>query len=256
MASISARSYQEFLVEELKSRKAQNPQFSMRSFAKFLSISPAQLSRLISGKRNLTPKQALKIAEKLGLSRHQLRSILSPVENQIEDKTQSFQTLKESEFSLISDWTYYAILSLGKLADNKAEPKWIAKRLGISEKEASASFNRLRELGYIHVSKKGTFKQSTKPLTISSEVGSAVIRKYHKQNLDLAKEKIEQVEASQRDFSSVTMAIHPAKIEKAKMMITDFRRAFAAEMELGEKSEIYTLALQFFPLTILERSSS
>lgn len=255
MTSVSSKSYQEFLVQELKIRQQQNPRFSLRSFAKFLSISPGQLSQLISGKRNLTSKQALKIAKKLKLSRHQVRSILSPVEHKTEDPSFAFQTLRESEFSLISDWKYYAILSLGKTAGNKAEAKWIAARLGISEKEASEAFNRLKDLGFIHVSKAGSFKQSTKPLTISSEVGSAAIRKFHKLNLDLAKTKIEQVAPLQRDYSAITMALNPSNLSKAKLMIADFRRALAAELEIGEKTEVYTLTIQLFPLTALEGNS-
>lgn len=38
---------------EFENRKAKNPHFSLRAFSRWLDISPAQVSQIISGKRRI-----------------------------------------------------------------------------------------------------------------------------------------------------------------------------------------------------------
>ena len=52
-------------------------------------------------------------------------------------------------FNLISDWHHYAILSLGDIKPNRANPKWISAQLGITLRDASNAFDRLLRLGLI-----------------------------------------------------------------------------------------------------------
>lgn len=252
MFETTPKNYQEFLVSELKSRQILNPRFSLRSFAKYLAISPGQLSQLISGKRNLTPKQAQKIAERLGLTGRQVQTLLAPFDKKPEADHEGYQEIEESQFSLISDWKYYAILSLARVSRNKSDPAWIANRLGISETEAQTAFERLLEMQYVQRTRTGGFKQVSSSLTISSQYGSAEIRKFHQGTLELAQKKIVEIEPCHRDYSSITLAFPLAKLEKARTMIAEFRRRFATEMEMGEKNQVYTLAIQFFPLTNLQ----
>ncbi len=251
-SAIAQHNYQQFLISELRNRQLLNPRFSLRSFAKFLSMSPSQLSQLISGKRNLTAKQALKIAEKLGLTRRQVQMLLAPLKDQAPSQLEGYQEIKEQEFSLISDWKYYAILSLARVTRNRAEPQWIAKRLAITTDEAKTAFERLLELKYIQPTRDGGVRQSSRALTISSPCGSSTIRKFHHQMIGLAQKKLDEVDPELRDFSSITMAFPLLKLEKARTMISEFRSSFATEMEMGEKNQVYTLAIQFFPLTLLQ----
>ncbi|HAG92455.1 MAG TPA: hypothetical protein DCL41_11310, partial [Bdellovibrionales bacterium] len=58
----------EMLNSEFNKRKGRNPNFSLRSFAKWLKISPAQLSQMMTGKRPITINSAQKIGDRLGLS--------------------------------------------------------------------------------------------------------------------------------------------------------------------------------------------
>ena len=95
----------------------------------------------------------------------------------------------------------------------------------------------------------GKFKQTSKPLKTKTDVPSEAVRKYHKQNLDLAKERIESVSLDERDYSSITMAINPAKLGKAKKMISEFKQKLCKELESGEAEEVYTFAAQLFPIS-------
>ncbi|MGZ3699878.1 MAG: helix-turn-helix domain-containing protein, partial [Bdellovibrionota bacterium] len=68
MLKHGSRHYSELLNEAFAERKAKNPSYSLRAFARYLAISAAALSQVLSRKRDLSKRNALKVAERLGLS--------------------------------------------------------------------------------------------------------------------------------------------------------------------------------------------
>jgi hypothetical protein len=44
------------------------------------------------------------------------------------------------------------------------------------------------------------------------------------------------------------LAINPKNIEKARAMIKRFRRELSTELERGEQTRVFSLAIQLFPL--------
>ncbi|HVK60432.1 MAG TPA: helix-turn-helix domain-containing protein, partial [Bdellovibrionales bacterium] len=60
--------WRRFLNDDLAARKARNSEFSLRSYAKLLALSPGHLSTILSGSRPITPKTALHIAKVLGIT--------------------------------------------------------------------------------------------------------------------------------------------------------------------------------------------
>lgn len=152
------------------------------------------------------------------------------------------------DFNTISDWYHFAILEMTFISDFKSDPKWIAKRLGISVHEANDAIDRLKRLELL-VESDGKLTKSDKNLATPTDHVSRAIRKRHKQILDRAKEALDEVEISERDFTSITMAIDPNKIELAKEKIKKFRRELSSVLEKGNPKEVYELSIQFFPLT-------
>ncbi len=243
--------HQDFLTQQLFERKKKNNQFSLRAFARILEISPSQLSGLISGKKNLTPKQAAHLIEKLELNEDDSTKMIREMHPGFKaPKTAltSIQTLTADQFRLISDWYHFAILSLGEFSDNQYSSRWISQKLGIDPTFAREAMSRLERMGIIRV-KDGRFKQTTKPLTTSKDVPSSAIRSYHRQNLQLASEKLESVPVEHREFLSITTATSRKKIERAKKMISEFSQKLSAELECENPTEVYTLAIQLFPVT-------
>lgn len=243
--------HQNFLMQQLVERKKKNAQFSLRAFARMLEISPSQLSGLINGKKNLTPRQAAHLIEKLNLNDDDSTNLIREMHPGFRgsySETPALQTLSEDEFRLISEWYHFAILSLGELPNNQANSKWIAQKLGIDSTLALEAFHRLERMGLIEV-RNDQFKQTTKPLTTTTDVPSAAVQSYHKQNLQIAAEKLEIIPVEGRQYLSITMASSPQKLEKAKKMIADFSQKLSAELECENPSDVYTLAIQLFPLT-------
>ena len=60
--------FREHLQAELLKRTKMNPRYSQRAFARFLSIQPDYLSKLLIGRRPITAKTISRLGAKLGLA--------------------------------------------------------------------------------------------------------------------------------------------------------------------------------------------
>lgn len=238
------------LQEELQRRKDKNPAYSLRAFAKSLSMSPAQLSQLVSGKRPLTLKTFEKVARELMLSPIEKKRALEALAQSVAQELHPNNLqMKEDEFRLVSDWYHFAILSLTKVKGAKKDPVWIAKRLGIAIIDAKLAVERLERMGVLSPGE--TFKQITEPIRVLSEVPSQAIQKWHRQMISMATEKLSHVPVDRRDYSGMVMAIDPKNLPRAKKAIEDFQEELVSLMEQGEPTEVYAMSCQLYPLTPL-----
>ena len=136
------------LREELKLRQKKNESYSMRAFARDLDISPGYLWDFTSGKRSLSEKNARKIAQILKMNQDEQKSfVLSS-----QCKKNDYQKGGEL-YQLISYWHHFAVLNLSKDPMNEATPKWVAKRLLITEEEAKTALELLIETELITIVK-------------------------------------------------------------------------------------------------------
>lgn len=246
---------QSILIKELGQRKERNPLFSLRAFARQLNISPAQLSLLINGKKHLTPKLAGQLIEKLNLTPSEAMDLLddsAPLKKKLKTSKTELHLLSEEEFSLIADWVHFAILELAVLKRNVATSRWIGAELGVDPTRVMDALARLQRMGFISV-ENGRLKRTAKPLVTQTDVPSAAIRKYHKGNLDLAREKIDSIPVELREFSAMTTSVSLKKLKKVKALITEFKHRLNQELEGDDASEVYTLSIQLFPLTQVQK---
>ncbi|MGE0174352.1 MAG: TIGR02147 family protein [Oligoflexales bacterium] len=248
--------YRDFLLNAYKEKRQKNSQYSLRSYAKFLGISAPQLSKILNRKQPLSLRHATQIADKLALSPSQRSQLATALNSELLLPTdargrQEFLQLADDRFRLISDWWHFAILSLGSVRGNSKDPKWIATRLGITVQVAEDAFQRLLRLNLVEMVD-GGYRQSGLPLSTTTDVPSSAIQKYHRQNLELAAEKLGSIPVDLREFTSITIAVDPNNIAKAKDAIRKFKRSMADSLGSGNKEEVYTLAIQLFPLTTQE----
>ena len=246
---------QSILIKELTERKQRNPLFSLRAFARQLKISPAQLSLLINGKKKLTPKLAELLIEKLNLHPSEALELLddsTPLKKKLKGPKPELHVLSDEEFSLISDWVHFAILELAVLKKNSATSRWISSELGIEATRALDALNRLQRLGFVTIDD-GKLKRTSKALITQTEIPSSAIRRYHKGNLDLAREKIDSVPLEFREFSAMTTSVSLKKLKKVKALINEFKHKLNQELEGDDASEVYTLSIQLFPLTQVQK---
>lgn len=237
------------LKDELDLRKKRNPQYSLRAFSRHLGISPSQLSQLISGKRNFSTDILMKVSEKLHLSPEEerqliLQNTLSKTHITLEETEK--RELQEDEFKLIADWYHFAILSLCKIRNAKADPFWIADRLGITHLDARGALERLLRLDLIEPGPH--LKRKINPLHVKSDIPSRAIQAYHHKVLDMAQEKLKSVAVDRRDFSAMTFAADPEKLAAARKIIERQQDELVSFLQTPNAKTVYMISCQLFPL--------
>ena len=236
----------ELLRSAIMERTEKNPSFSMRAFARATGISHTVLSLVLSGKRPLSEKAALKLADYLELNPEQRQHVLGGYQK---SKPIEFSSLSLDAFSVIADWYHYAILSLLDLPDTKLEPRSISRRLGITVLEAKLAIERLQRLDLIKQDSEGRWQGRGQALKVDNTISTPATKKFHKQLLEKAAESLERDDISERAISGVSLAIDPSQIEYAKKRIRDFRRELMAELESkGTPNSVYFLTIQLFPV--------
>lgn len=244
------------LEQEYKKRKTKNPGYSLRAFAQALGIPSGRLSQYFSGKRKITPQVAEKISTSLNLSPQEKRQFMKAVvglQTNLSASMLSFienpQELEFDQFEMIAESLHFEILSLIETQDFKSDVAWISKRLNRNPIEIRAALERLVRLNLVSKENSKIQLVHGKGIASPSDIASKAIRKAHKKNLEHAIECLETTTVYERDYSTMTIAIDPERLETAKEMMRVFRRTLTAYLENGEKKEVYRLNMNLIPVT-------
>lgn len=223
---------------ELERRKAVNPRYSLRAFAQHLGIQPGRLSEYLNHQRVMSQTTQMKVFQKLGF--HFKDSKIDFIEDKI--------TLDEKTFSLIANPVYFYILALFDLNQFSGTAKEISKRLGLPANKTQEHIDKLLQMGFL---KKENSKLTRIPssLKTTTDRASEAIRYSHKITLKEIIDQIDEVPMEARDVTSITMAIDIKKIPLAKKLIQNFRKDLSELLESGDKTEVYNLNVQLFPVT-------
>jgi hypothetical protein len=240
--------YRAILQQEYLARKERNRSYSLRAYSKQLGISKTALVEVLARKRSFSSKNALKVAERLGLSPDVTKRMLTDIRGlNSPNLDSSYHTLDEDSFNVISEWYHYAILNLAKLKRHKADPHWVGQRLGITSLEARSAILRLERLGFLEV-KNNKLHRKVSSLNTTEAIPSAAIRKNHKQNLLLAISSIERDGVADRYNTSITMAIDSSRLVAARKLFLRFRDRMCTFLESENPDSVYTLGMQLFPV--------
>lgn len=262
---LTSNDYKTILKEELAARCRQNPRYSLRAFARDLKLAPSRLSEILNGKQGLSRAAATKVANALGYGPGETERFCDLVESVHARSKRDRETAKvrlkkhvmPSEvyqlqldaFKAISDWYHFGILELTEIEGFKADSKWIAKRLGISEFEVQLALDRLSRLGLV------TLKDETLAVTyetgnVPDDIPSDCKNKFHSQILEKARDALWMQSVDEREVGSVILAIDKDMLPDAKKAIRDFQHKFCKKMtsEAEAKDGLYCLSMQFFEL--------
>lgn len=261
------KNIRELIREEFIQIKTRNSNFSLRAFAKKIKISPSALHEILYQGRRITPKMAEKILAGLRKKPDEIKKLslgckkiskksplpLPSLETEESDETSKFHEIEQSYFEILSEWYHLPILSLLETQNSAADPKWIASRLRIKLHEAVNGIQNLLKVGLLEKTKKGRLIPTGKQFTMSPHTANLALKYCHYQNLESAKNSLENDPVEVRDFSSIVMAIDPSKIPEAKKRIEKFRRSLCDFLEEGEKKEVYRICIQLFPQSYPEK---
>ena len=223
----------------------------MRSFARYLDVSPTTLSQVFNRKRDFSKRNLLKVSERLAFTPSETDSALQELSATFTTRLrdEAFTLLRDDTFRYLSDWYYFAIHSLASSGKTKADHAWIARRLGLTRPQAQDALDRLERLGLIAI-RKNRLHILAGALRTTTDVPSAAARHLQNDHLKLAQQSLETDSVDIRDITSMTFLCQTSRLPKAKAMIKNFRRKLTKHLEgptAGE--EVYVLAVQLFPVS-------
>lgn len=253
-------SAQGFLATELQNRVKHNQRYSLRSFARQLGLSPGELSEILSGKRQLSFKSALRISKALGLtaleSQH-LIQLASSSQTAKHDLTiamplkeiyQKRRVLEEQTFQLLSDWYYFAVINLMDCKGFQWNPLWISRRLGITRTQARLAMDLLLQVGLVK-EYKGVYKVDSDFVLSQDGIPSQAIRSYHRQILEKALLALQEQRPEERDITGIGFALDPKHLPSIKREIAEFQEKLCAKYSKGSRNHVYQFETIFIRLT-------
>jgi uncharacterized protein (TIGR02147 family) len=254
---------QKLLRRKLTELQARNPKFSVRAFAGRLGLQPAATNEILKGDRHVSRKMAERLATKLHLDPSERAEFLGHFserarrarrlpENRSPDRLESQKEvlrLTSDQFTVISDWVHFAILNLVKTIDAKNDGPWMAERLAISETRVAGAIDRLTRLGLLEKDREGKWVRTYARINTPDDVLNVSVQKSHLADMDLARESILRDPLDRRDFSSMTMALSPSLLPRAKEILRKAQDEITALAAEAPATEVYRLTNYLFPLS-------
>lgn len=240
-------------IEELQrilaERQQINPSYSLRSFARQLSINPSTLSALLNKRRPLTTKTILSLLPKLDIEDEKKKKILLGELGESCEKDFEARVIPEAYSEVHSRWETFAVLSCLEIAPQKWSARKLSLTLGIPFGDVLVCLGLLEKCEFIS-EEKGFWSLSKRENTVSLlDVPNIHVRNGHKSKIGRSLISLEEDPVDIRDFSGITMAIDPKKIPEAKERIKKFRRELCQFLESENQQQVYQLNIQFFPMS-------
>lgn len=248
LATANQNFLRQVLLTEFARRRDRNPAYSARAFAAALKLNSGALSGILHGKRRVSARLALGLAERLSLDPEQRARLAAPAVESAQAPALSYDALDMKNFSLISEAAYFAMLSLAKKSGVRNDPEFLASRLCVPVQKARAIVATLLELGMIE-ERKGKLLRTGRRLSTSDGIASAAIRRAHFEDCELARRSLEQDSIEQRDFSSITFRLDPAALKQIAEIVRQAQDRVLDLSEAADGEEVYRLSVHVFPLT-------
>lgn len=236
------------LHELFEVKRAKNRRYSLRSFAKFLSMNPGTLSAIMKGKRMVPLQDAASVMLKLELAPDEQEEFLLSLGVNKPPATSAYK-LDASKYAILFDEReYFVILAVFRLPDFESSATWIAQKTGIAKARVEVCLQNLEELDVIERPKEGAWKRQHQSLYSSHDISSKSLQKAHLNTLDMAKERLPLIPVEERDYSFVTVALDEKRFKKLKKLVLKFRDEVFELDEQSQGGDLYRVALQCFPI--------
>lgn len=262
--------FRAFLAEWFAAKKASNPRFSHRMFARLAGQrSPSLLHHVMEGTRNLTPAttESFARAMKLGAGEAEFFGLLVALGQAETDTerneaweriaaTRRFREARRIEgagFEYLSSWYYPAIRELAHRGDFVDDPDWIARTLRprITPARARRALEAMLGLGLLVRADDGRVRPADASVVTPHEVEGLAVHNYHHGMLERAREAIDAFDPTERHFGAVTVAVPDALVPRLKQEIAAFQERLLnlCDTAAEPKDRVYQLNLQLFPLS-------
>ncbi|MEL6342472.1 MAG: TIGR02147 family protein [Myxococcota bacterium] len=257
----------------LRAWLSQRPERSYQLLARQVGCSKSLIAQIINQKRDLTAHRipdfikGLQMAPEEGAYFRALVDLCdSPhlsVRRQALGQVTSTQHFRDSNrtglaiHKLYSKWYIAVVAELAQCVGFVAEPEWIAQhtRPSISIPEAREALAVLQELGLFQVGEDGTLHADPGTWTIGhniyEQISALALFDLHAQNMALATDTLNHTRGDDRQFESITFAIHRDQFSTFRDMVRRFQEQVIhlASGNAEEKEQVYQLSIQLFPVS-------
>jgi uncharacterized protein (TIGR02147 family) len=242
---------------------------SYRAFSRRAGLkSPNYLKLVIDGARNLSDEMAARFAKAVGLDGDGADYFVELVRfSQAKSTTernasysrltgfrrhQRAQPLELKHAAYHSTWYLPAIRELAARPDFSDDPAWIASALwpSITKADAAAALATLLELGLLAKNARGKIVQGEALVSTGPETRGLHIKNYHRMMMERAAESMDEIPASDRDISSLTLCLGADGLARLKERIQRFRRELLELSTLEDDADqVVQVNFQLFPLS-------
>ena len=262
--------FRRYLADWFTARKAANPRYSHRLFARKAGHkNPSLLLLVTQGKRKLSPTNVAGFARALGLSADDTRFFahlvaLGQASTQTEQneawahisasrRFRDARALEGQGFEVISRWHHSAIHELARRDDFEADPAWVARTLRprVTKAQARAALELLFDLGMLVTDEHGRTEPRDVSLATPHEVAGLAARNYHDGMLDLARKSIAGSARDERHLAAVTVCIPRSLVPALKREIDAFQERLLdlCDGATDAPEQVYQAHLALFPLS-------
>lgn len=259
---VRTEDYRDVLNEKYEALRSRNPNLSLRKFAAMIGLTPSNLSDVFKGRRGLSARNALKIAEALGMDEGEKKTFLDLVESRharshaekraalrrLEARRSSpfHDPVRGEEMDVVSRWYYVAALELVTLCHGLIEAHELSARLSISQEEAERTFETLEKLRLIE-RREARWVRTKDHLLAESPSPSNSIREFHGQILDLAKDAVHEQAMEERKFSSTLMTFDSRRMDEVRAFLNEMNDEFFRRFEAQTTGDsVRCFSFQFF----------
>lgn len=259
-----SKDYREVLQKEYQRRLSANAQYSLRAFARNLSMPASSLNEIINKKSGISLKRAIEICRKLDYNalESEYFSILVEVEHGRAKRDREIAKVRLKKFlqraekkltldvfNYISEWYHVGVLELSRINGFQSDYKWISRKLNISAKEVRLACERLIRLGILKREKGNLEAAGDWILKTPAEIPSDSIKQFHKTILNKASIALYEQSLDLRNFNSMIMSIDPDKIAEAKKLIAELNERLLLLMtNTGHQKRLYCFSSQLFQI--------
>lgn len=259
--------YRDYLKRVLEERIKRNKSYSLRAFARDLSLSPSYLSCIFSGSRQLSEEKGSDISEVLGLSIKEREYLLTLLRldrtksgvikkelltrlNEMRPSHEKMHHFTVDQFVYISEWQHFAILSLFRMKSMTITPSAVSKQLGITVIEAEMSLNRLSRLKLISRNSDGSYKRLAARLYISSDRNHEALKKYHTQMLEKTIAALKYQSPDERITKTENIVVSEESLPAINAICNEaFQKIKALENKDSQGTHVYHAGIHIFRLT-------
>ncbi len=262
--------YRQYLADEMRERRGRNPSLSVRAFASKVGMNAGNLTRILSGKRNLGVRRIPKLAAALGLRAREGEYFALLVRfAQATDPAQRGELCEQlsrsravqarmrevppSSYEYFGTWYNVVLRELIACGSaQKATVEDLAKLLDppIAARQARRAVRLLEKLGLVERDSSGCLSQTDAFVTTADAWQNQAVNAFQAAAAELGRQALDRFPRSERDMSTLTVGLSDESLSAVKSILAQAREKILALAANDRKPDrVHQLNLHFFPVT-------